>query len=95
MNENNLRNLLKEISDKHQFSHILVAGDFNYSDINWNNWSTGKDNSELFLECLRDCFWFQHVHEFTRYRHNQHNKQILLCMLMTQRCLKKYSLRKI
>ena len=71
VNENNLRNLLKEISDKHQFSHILVVGDFNYSDINWNNWSTGKDNSELFLECLRDCFWFQHVQEFTRYRHNQ------------------------
>ena len=71
VHENNLRNLLKEIADKHQFSHTLVAVDFNYSDINWNNWSTRKGNSELFLECLRDCFWFQHVHDFTRYRHNQ------------------------
>ena len=48
-----------------------MAVDFNYSDINWNNWSTRKGNSELFLECLRDCFWFQHVHDFTRYRHHQ------------------------
>ncbi|MEW8545715.1 MAG: reverse transcriptase family protein, partial [Candidatus Thiodiazotropha sp.] len=71
INEVHLRNLLRDIAGKNQFSHILVAGDFNYPDINWDNWCTDKEDSELFLECLRDCFWYQHVHDYTRYRLHQ------------------------
>ena len=55
----------------HQFNHILVASDFNYSDNNWDSWCTEKDSSELFLRCIKDCFWFQYAHDFTRYTLNQ------------------------
>ena len=71
VNEVNLRNLLKDIAEKNQFSHILVAGDFNYPDIKWEHWYSEREESELFLECLRDCFWYQHVQNYTRFRVNQ------------------------
>ena len=71
VNEVNLRNLLKHTAENNQFSHILVAGDFNYPDIKWENWNSEREESELFLECLRDCFWYQHVQDYTRCRLNQ------------------------
>ena len=71
VNEVNLRNLLKHTAENNQFSHILVAGDFNYPDIKWENWNSEREESELFLECLRDCFWYQPVQDYTRCRLNQ------------------------
>ena len=56
VNEVNWRNLLKDITEKNQYSHILVAGDFNYPDIKWEHWYSEREESELFLECLWDCF---------------------------------------
>ena len=52
-------------------SHLLIVGDFNIKEIDWTNMCTPENKnhiSTLFLECLRDCFSFQHVKEPTRYR---------------------------
>ena len=54
-----------------KYSHKCIVGDFNYKDINWENWSTPHDNTkedEQFLEALRDTFFYQHVDEPTRAR---------------------------
>ena len=52
-------------------SHLLIVGDFNIKEIDWTNMCTPENEnhiSTLVLECLRDCFLFQHVKEPTRYR---------------------------
>ena len=42
-------------------------GDFNFGNINWNNWQ-GNSSEIQFLECLRRNFLLQRVTEPTRYR---------------------------
>ncbi len=70
-NNRNLRRLISEASNLGH-SHTLLMGDFNYPDINWNNWSTKGDSTEseeyLLLENFRDNFLFQHVDSPTRWR---------------------------
>ena len=66
----NLGDMLREVCS-HSPSHLLVVGDFNVPQINWEiQFSTAPDGhfSHLLLEALADCFLFQHVHEPTRYR---------------------------
>ena len=41
----NLRSLIREASSK-TYSHILLMGDFNYPNIDWNNWRTKSENTE-------------------------------------------------
>ena len=39
-------------------------GDFNYDKINWETWSTTTNEQSReykFIECLRDCFLYQHL----------------------------------
>ena len=51
-------------------SHLLICGDFNYSNIKWSSdsvSSTSCSTSQLFLETFQDLFLFQHVYEPTRY----------------------------
>ena len=47
-------------------------GDLNLPNINWDNWtynkSTAHNLEHRFIECIRDCFLFQHVCEPTRKR---------------------------
>ena len=47
-------------------------GDFNLKDIDWKFQTSNSNNSEnynnKFIECIRDCFLTQHVHESTRQR---------------------------
>ena len=52
--------------------HLLIMGDFNFPDINWEEWSSGgKDtSSNTFLSTLYDNFLFQHIEFPTRYREN-------------------------
>ncbi len=70
-NNGNLRKLITEASSLGN-SHLLLMGDFNYPDINWNSWSTKGDSPEsdeyLLLENLRDNYLFQHVDRPTRWR---------------------------
>ena len=46
-------------------------GDFNYSDINLRTETTPANVNNVatkFMECLRDCFLYQHVKDPTHYR---------------------------
>ena len=52
-------------------SHLLIMGDFNLKEIDWNinnSRSTEVHIASQFLECVRDCFLYQHVKNYTRYR---------------------------
>ena len=71
-NNEKLNKLMKTISAKN-YSHRCIVGDFNYRDINWNNWTTphGPQSKEsLFIETVRDCYLHQHINESTRVRGN-------------------------
>ena len=53
------------------YSHILLAGDFNLPQINWEmGISSAPPNhiSHAFVEVIQDCFLHQHVSEPTRFR---------------------------
>ena len=63
-NNEKLLDLLNEIRTK-KYSHILIMGDFNYKDINWQTWSLNKGNTQSeefkFIECLRDNYLHQNM----------------------------------
>ena len=54
------------------YTHVLIMGDLNFRDIDWESSTTVRNNtadiSSQFIECLRDCYLFQHVQEPTRQR---------------------------
>ena len=69
-NNSNLFEALRDIV-RNNPSHCLTIGDFNIKEIDWNNLSSIENEnhiSTMFLECLRNCFLFQHVTKPTRYR---------------------------
>ena len=72
-NENNekLFEIFRKISNG-EHSHILIMGDFNLKDINWHNLTCPGNNPDdlnhTFIECIRDCYFFQHITEPTRQR---------------------------
>ena len=50
-------------------TNLLIAGDFNYRNIDWTNEYAPKGQQHQdFIETLQDCYLFQHVTEPTRYR---------------------------
>ena len=52
-------------------SSYLICGDFNYSNIDWENiYDLTSNNStvQLFVDTVQDLFMFQHISEPTRYR---------------------------
>ena len=53
--------------------HVIIAGDFNYRNIDWENQfaTNGHRHLEEFIDTLQECFLFQHVTEPTRYRENE------------------------
>ena len=62
---------MKELCTEKAYSHLLLCGDFNYPGIDWSNeTSPHNDNhpATLFLECIRDCFLFQHCMKPTHMR---------------------------
>ena len=54
-------------------SSIVVTGDFNYREIDWENEFAPpeKENQRFFIKALQDCYLYQHVSEPTRYRQNE------------------------
>ncbi len=58
-------------------SHVLVMGDFNFSKINWRNWSLPKVSKDVeseeskFLDAMCDSFLYQHITSPTRTREGQ------------------------
>ena len=77
-----LCNLLRTVSSTNP-TRLLIVGDFNLPEIEWNNWtiSGNEDNQpHQFVECLQDCFLYQHVTQPTRYRLNQTPKTLDLIL---------------
>ena len=68
-NNGKLLSILRNLCEK-KYSRISIMGDFNLRNINWEHYSCPGDNlddySHQFIECIRDCFLFQHVTEPTR-----------------------------
>jgi hypothetical protein len=57
-------------------SHLLIMGDFNFKDIDWDNYYSNKTEENItcelqFVENLKDNFLYQHVREPTRFRDGQ------------------------
>ena len=49
----------------------MIAGDFNCKEIDWKQHSTSVNENHVstqLLECIRDCFPYQHVAEHTRFQ---------------------------
>jgi len=75
--------MMEEVS-KMNSSHLLIMGDLNFPEIDWDNEisRTSIDHpSQNFLECFRDCFLHQHVRQPTHYRGTQ--KPNILDLVMT------------
>ncbi|WAR24921.1 hypothetical protein MAR_038590 [Mya arenaria] len=56
------------------YEHLVVLGDFNFPEIDWDSWTVNRNENHpsfSFIECLRDNFLTQHVNFYTRYRDGQ------------------------
>ncbi len=54
-----LCNLLQEVNNKNP-CHILIAGDFNYPEIDWLDYHSNtiqQHRSQIFLEIVHDLFY--------------------------------------
>ena len=74
--DTNSRELLNlfEIARDSRDSHKLIMGDFNLKEINWEDMSTSVGETHLanlFVECVRDSYFIQHITEPTRIRAGQ------------------------
>ncbi|XP_069103752.1 uncharacterized protein [Argopecten irradians] len=72
-NNNSLRNLINEATSKN-YSKMIIMGDFNYPDINWETWNSKGDSTESheykLIHCLQDNFLSQVIEHPTRWRGN-------------------------
>ena len=60
-----------EITKTSNYSHLLITGDFNCKEIDWKQQTTNVNENHvasLLLECIRDCYLYQHITEPTRFR---------------------------
>jgi hypothetical protein len=60
----------KKLIDSKVYSNLLITGDFNYSDINWNSSGgfykgSGRFSSTEFLDTINSCYLTQTVYEPT------------------------------
>ena len=67
----NLLEVLRNISNSN-YDHINITGDFNMRDINWATMTSNSIDTDSydnqFIECIRDCYFTQHILEPTRQR---------------------------
>ena len=82
--ENNdlLLDLLQKTKDT-TYSNILIMGDFNLPEINWDLWTTTRSETHIsykFLECLRDNFWEQAIFSPIRWVNDQPGNVLDLCL---------------
>ena len=56
-----LQKLLSEACNN-KYAHILIMGDFNRPNIDWENWHTEGDSTDMmeykFIKCLQDNYLF-------------------------------------
>ena len=83
-NNEQLNELISELM-RYKHSHLLLLGDFNYPNIDWQNWYTLSENTNnpdtKFKEGIRDNFLFQNVTLPTRGRFG--NKLNILDLVFT------------
>ncbi|KAK6168350.1 hypothetical protein SNE40_020904 [Patella caerulea] len=82
-NSSNLNHVLREITSR--YPHVLIVGNFNYRDIDWEKETTNTQPGSPcyeFLECVKDCYLIQHVGDYTRYR--QHETPSILDLVYTK-----------
>ena len=71
VNENNVK-LLENIEwAKNHYSELILVGDYNLPQINWDLEQTSSEYSNMFLECIRDNGIEQMIAEPTRFRNDQ------------------------
>jgi len=58
-----LGNLIREVCHKNE---VIIMGDFNFPNIDWENNLIVKGQGSEFLEVIDDCFLYQLVKDFTR-----------------------------
>ena len=58
-------------SSKQGLENIVIVGDFNMPDIDWESWNGRSESDILFIEALQDQFMHQHVDERPRFRFGQ------------------------
>ena len=74
LNNSKLLTAFKKVIERKNFTYVLICGDFNIREINWVDETTPACQTHyasVFMECLRDCFLYQHVKEPTHARLNQ------------------------
>ena len=59
-----LNKVLKKLNDEQK--EIMIIGDFNYRDIDWETMQTSSSRSEAFMEVVMDNLLIQHVTQPTR-----------------------------
>ena len=69
-NDYNMWNMLKLITETTP-SHLVITGDFNNQDTNWETVESIEHTSQKFIDAVRDSLLHQHVSQPTRYRHDQ------------------------
>ena len=66
---NAIINLIKTAHFKN--NNLIIAGDFNYKEIDWCNEYAEHQYLTDFIDVLQECFLYQHVTEPTRHRLNE------------------------
>ena len=69
-------------------SHLLVCGDFNFGDINWDcgiSTAPSTHPSHQFIETVQDNFLHQHIQEPTRYREGNQPRTLDLVLTNEER----------
>ena len=88
-NDEHLTELLR-LAANFRASHLLIAGDFNYGDIDWTlgvSMTLPHNSAHKFIEAVQDCFLTQHVNEPTRHRDGQKSRMLDLVLTNEERIL--------
>ena len=69
-----MRLILEESNS--QDSHHLIIGYLNFPEINWENWSSTKNEHHVsckLVDCITDCYHFQHITYLSQIRKGQNS----------------------
>ena len=64
-----IRKVIDELAGMNS-RELVIMGDFNYKEINWEENTVKGDEQTMFMECIQQNFLNQHVGELTRFRGN-------------------------
>ena len=81
-----IMNMLKSV-DQSKYDKVIVTGDFNYPDIDWNDLSQNANIDLDFTSCLQDLYIQQLVSEPTRHRGDQRPNILDLVLVSDDDCV--------